>query len=262
MCLLSYYPSGKQPDLGRLIAGASVNRDGFGYAIAHPKEGMVVSKSVSSPGAFIEEFGQRRAELPEGPAIFHARLGTGGHKTVWNCHPFELGDDNLTVVAHNGMLWRQAKGARDCDTRAFVNGLMAKHWSRLDNMHTQVTMERWLTRYNKLVVLTVNPRYAFSSYLFNEAAGIWDNGEWHSNSDYLSRVDVLHRLNGGTVPVIGGDNEHPRELCPICWERGWIDHTRGVCGNCNYCVDCCEEADMCCLCHVPASAIRRAQEIG
>jgi glutamine amidotransferase len=110
MCLLTYLPAGVQPDTDALLTGALVNADGHGFAIVAGRrlDRLIVQRGLDGE-AVIDAFIAARLQHPQGPALFHSRLATHGDTTLDNCHPFTLGGDTRTVLAHNGVL-----PAEDC----------------------------------------------------------------------------------------------------------------------------------------------------
>ncbi len=237
MCLLTYLQPGAQPNPKHLAAGAAVNRDGHGFAIVD--NGTLFIRRSLSPATAIREFVQLRQEHPSGPAIFHSRLGTGGLRTTYNIHPFFVGSDNLTVVAHNGILWSTPPGDKRCDTRMFAEGMLPATFSDLDSFRLRTTLESFLGRYNKMAILTVNPGYTNTAYLLNAESGRWVDDTWYSNSSYLRATDWRWfdglDANAGTV-------------CEICLKYGHVDPDTQICGRCHYCNECCRP-EPACRCH-------------
>lgn len=114
MCLLSYYPPGVQPSEQDLVCGAACNPHGFGYAIVIPGvEEILVGKGMDS-AAVIAQFLTLRKAYPNGPALFHSRYTTHGVSDEDNCHPFIVGGDKRTVLAHNGILPGKTPGGASC----------------------------------------------------------------------------------------------------------------------------------------------------
>jgi predicted glutamine amidotransferase len=102
--------AGVQPDTDALLTGALVNADGHGFAIVAGRrlDRLIVQRGLDGE-AVIDAFIAARLQHPQGPALFHSRLATHGDTTLDNCHPFTLGGDTRTVLAHNGVL-----PAEDC----------------------------------------------------------------------------------------------------------------------------------------------------
>lgn len=199
MCMLSLYPPGIQPDPEHLLNGARINRDGFGYAIitgtTRSGRGLLTGKSMTAPD-LVKQFCELREQHPEGPALFHSRLSTGGLRNTDNCHPFTVSNDDKTVLAHNGVLFSVPRGESRSDTRIFAEDMFPKY-RRLDKGYPVKDGYRftvldqiaaWAGARNKIMILTANKRYRYSYYMINDDQGWWlDTGEWHSNRDYMGK---------------------------------------------------------------------------
>lgn len=185
MCLLTFFPEGVQPDAEALSNGAIFNDDGHGYAIVSGDE-LIIEKSLTAED-LIADFVRNRWRHPDGPALFHSRMSTHGAETTENCHPFKIGGDKRTVIAHNGILpkevWPEKHDPRS-DTRIAAEDFIPR-FGKLQSRRTRVRLERWMTKANKIVVLSVSGKFRESSYILNESAGIWDDGIWYSNDGYL-----------------------------------------------------------------------------
>ncbi len=181
--------------------------------------------------------------------MFHSRMGTSGLRTTFNCHPFYVGSDKLTVVAHNGILWGMPGGEARCDTHSFADTLLPEWFGEFDHYRLMLTLERWAGSGNKMVILTANPRYARSSYLINTHGGRWTpEGAWHSNSDYS------YRNWRGEAAFTGAlINSSRGAQCQLCLKRGAVDPDTGFCDYCHYCNDCYEPGDNC-ICFSPGEA--------
>ncbi len=156
MCLLTFVPADVMPDTTALLNGATVNDDGHGFAIV--ADGQLIVRRGMDAEAMVETFATLRRTHPHGPALFHSRLRTFGKRTVDNCHPFPIGGDERTVVAHNGNLpavVQPAKGDPRSDTRIAAEEFLPALGS-LRVRRNRLRLERWMTRHNKMVILTVN----------------------------------------------------------------------------------------------------------
>src|SRR4051812_2097818 len=98
MCILTLFKPGVTPDLLALRAGAAANPDGHGYAVV--ADGRILTGHGLDPDAVIDQFATVRAEFPDTAALFHSRLATHGAVCADNCHPFVVGGDERTVLAH------------------------------------------------------------------------------------------------------------------------------------------------------------------
>lgn len=188
MCILSFYAPFVEPDPESIHNGGLNNPDGHGWAVAVPGHRWVqVGKSMFLEEA-IEGFLRYRARHPESHALFHSRYATHGVTDKSNAHPFRVSGDRRTIMAHNGILPRDAhpigKDKRS-DTRKFADSMLRQQWPDLDNKDQRKDLATWIGSYNKLVILTTDTkRYDHPSYLINASAGHWHRDVWYSNSDY------------------------------------------------------------------------------
>ncbi|MFD8494879.1 hypothetical protein [Amycolatopsis sp. NPDC059657] len=238
--MLTFLPSGVLPDTDALANGALINDDGHGFAIVDGQR-LIVGRGMTAE-RMIAKFAKLRHKHPAGPALFHSRFGTHGKRGTGNCHPFRVGGDRDTVLAHNGILpWkvRPRAGDRRCDTRiAAEDFLPQKPCGSFSTQRGRARLENWMGPNNKIVILTVNRRYRRNAYLLNEHRGIWDNGTWYSNNDYLD------------FPVTGASQVATDEVCAVCHWSSSIDTVTGFCRACGFCQDCYEPGDYC-RCYLP-----------
>lgn len=216
MCLLTFIPTGAAPDVDALRIGAHANNHEHGFAI-----GTVTGRGMRAEEV-IDEFLRARAERPDAPALFHSRFTTHGTIGPDHCHPFRLGKDRQTVIAHNGILPQRVQpGPSDqrSDTRIAAEEYLPRHpFGSPDSHRGRRGLESWLGA-SKLVLLTTNPAYAHHAYIFNEHAGIWDGGIWYSNSGYRPDRRLWLSMCG-----------HCRTIDPL--RRG------RYCGTCGWCFVC------------------------
>lgn len=185
MCMLCVVPPNVLPERGKLENSALNNPHGFGYAIAVPKENRIHTFRSMNPDECINKFLQDRAVYPEGYAIWHARFATHGSNTLENCHPFMVGKDEHTYLAHNGILSVVEDPKDDkSDTRIFAENLLPAIGgvTSLDNPQVWNMLEDFTTG-SKVAVLTVNPNARHELYLLHEEKGQTDpSGVWWSNN--------------------------------------------------------------------------------
>lgn len=249
MCMLTYFPPGQVPDVEALRNGAEFNRDGHGFAIV-ARDRIIVQRSMDSD-KLIDKFKGLRAALPDGPALFHSRYATHGTKGKFNCHPFRVRGDARTFVGHNGILpttVQPVKGDRRSDTRVAAEDVLGfEPFDDLDSENVRQLMAEWIGPNNKLVFLTVDPRYTRNAYLINERSGVWDGGVWYSNHDYegWGKIYMPRTYRVGTAL-------QPYYLtCSMCGAREVSPRT-GTCLSCETCNDCYEWAEDC-ECYLPTS---------
>ncbi|MFE9327641.1 class II glutamine amidotransferase [Nocardia sp. NPDC052278] len=225
MCILTFVKPGIAPNLDALRGGAAANPHGHGYAII-TADTITVGRSMDADAA-ITEFAAIRKQYPEGPALFHSRLATHGVLSLDNCHPFVVGGDARTVLAHNGILPKIVHPAPDdprSDTRiAAEEYLPVRPFGSLDSWAGRERLERWLGT-DKMVLLTIDPAYQRAAYIFNEHHGHWDQGSWHSNHSYLDGL-------------WSGEAEGYWGYCEECGEFN-DDPVGPHCRICGFCADC------------------------
>ncbi|MFC8532061.1 class II glutamine amidotransferase [Nocardia sp. NPDC057227] len=225
MCLLTYYPAGVAPDALTLAYGAVANPHGHGHAVL-TDTAILTGHSMTAETA-IAQFLTIRNQHPEGPALFHSRYATKGERGLGNCHPFYLGSDRRTVLAHNGTLPRRVHpSAYDprSDTRIAAEDYLPRlPFGSIDTHRGYRGLTQWLGR-SKLVILTIDPAYRQQAYLFGEQAGHWEAGAWHSNTSYMP-------------PHQRWPPRSSRYTCEHCWHTD-LHRIGPHCADCGWCFDC------------------------
>jgi predicted glutamine amidotransferase len=172
MCLITLLLDGEQPHVGRLLAGARINADGYGFCIG----GYLMYHSLDM-GTAIAEFTRLRASHPRGVALFHSRWITAGEGGLQNCQPLMAGEH--TVLAHNGTidsLKEQADREGRSDTRIFIEEGMLP----ADIEAERERLEAYLGASTMVVIRNGK------AHILGEEHGTWVTpGEWQSNSDFL-----------------------------------------------------------------------------
>lgn len=197
MCLLTLMPDGVNIDYEKARQAAKSNPDGFGFAI-HAKTAIIKDHDMD-----FEKLWLRWADLRQtytGAALFHWRISTHGTTSIDNCHPFNVGNDDKTVLGHNGMLpITMPVHDKRSDTKLFAEYVLPKLGgvTALDNETTFKEIETWATG-SKLAVLTVNPSSQADWYILNEPAGHWLDGMWWSNSSYKKTYPISYVNYGYT----------------------------------------------------------------
>lgn len=254
MCLLTFIPPHVQPGVQALINGSYVNDDGHGFAVVIGNR--IVVKRGWNASKLAEEFARVRAAHPDGPAMFHSRFGTHGARDKGNVHPFELGGDSRTVIAHNGILPGKVQprnGDPRSDTRIAAEDHLPRAYGRLSTYRARKAVGRWITDANKIVILTVDRRYRGHSFIINESAGIWDGGIWYSNSGYLDRPEPQFDRFRWTADnaewlrkFYADPDDIPLTECDNC--HSYTDALYGDCDQCGFCFDC-EQGPADCQCY-------------
>ncbi|MGI5213337.1 class II glutamine amidotransferase [Plantactinospora sp. CA-290183] len=249
MCLLTFFPAGVLPETSALINGTYTNGDGHGFAIV--AENQILVRHGMDGEAMVDAFAAARQEHPDGPALFHSRITTAGRTNVDNCHPFQVGGDRRTVLAHNGVLphnVQPAMGDSRSDTRITAEDFLPRQIGSLHLRRNRLLFERWMTPHNKMVILTVNRRFKKRAYILNEDSGIWDGGIWYSNDSYLP-LDPRWANSRWDWPL-WGRAVADLDRCMQC--NALVDLDDGACWYCGWCFDC-GELPQDCFCYTPAA---------
>jgi len=254
MCLLVVCEPNSTPNAVDLHAGACSNPHGFGFAI-HAGDKIISERSMSAKKS-IARFLELRAQYPEGYAMWHARYATHGVKNEQNCHPFKVGNDERTYLAHNGVLDISiGKSDKRSDTRVFAEDTLPRIGgvSALDDDNVWIMAETW-AKGSKIAILTCDPAAMHPMYLLNESAGSWDNeGIWWSNQShkrttYLAPVKPIEYDDKLWDYAV--DLDADLEMCPYCESATDLTENPYYCTMCQSCFDCSVMIDDC-LCYTP-----------
>ncbi len=184
MCMLCVVPPYAMPDRTLLENSALNNPHGFGFAIVIPSEKRIHAERTMDADASINKFLAMRERHPEGYAMWHARYATHGSQSVENCHPFRVGGDRKTYLAHNGIIPVLEDNTDRSDTRIVAEDLIPAMGgvSALDNPQIWNLLEDFTTG-SKVCILTVDPAAEKQMYLLHDDKG-WhdDSGVWWSNN--------------------------------------------------------------------------------
>lgn len=245
MCHLVFYPANVEINETHLENASWFNRDGSGWAIV-TRKGIITGRSMNHDDA-VESFLKAR-KVHKGEALFHLRFATAGTTDVYNVHPFRVGRDKRTVMAHNGVLAREfqprAKDGRS-DTHLFADVVLPKLMELVDASAGLDAIGTLIGKGNKFVILTANPKYAKRAYIVNEASGDWDeDGSWHSNGDHKYEVLVPKGGKGARSLTTWGDEgwdgdvNNPNSVCWQCESVGSVAWDTALCTACHVCQDC------------------------
>lgn len=258
MCLLVVCKPNSTPSREDLHNGACSNPHGYGFAIV--ADGKIITERSMSAKKSIRRFLQLREQYPNGYAMWHARYATHGVKNEQNCHPFQVGDDTQTYLAHNGVLDTFIEaGDKRSDTRVFAEDTLPKLGgvAALNDENIYRMIESWATG-SKIAVLSVNPVAEYQLYLINEKLGTWDdNGVWWSNSSYKRSVYDYTSSVRQSDPILGyaddeatywekqeayynmyADDPTMIDMCPMCEAMISLDESDTTCEFCASCLAC------------------------
>lgn len=276
MCLLVVCKPNAIPKREELTEGACANPHGYGFAMII--DGKIFRYRTMSAKKAVNKFIHMRQQYPKGYAIWHARYATHGVRNEDNCHPFQVGDDTDTVLAHNGVLDTFiGKDDKRSDTRIFAEDTLPKLGGvcALEDENLYRMVEGWASG-SKIAVLTTNPQAQYQLYLINERLGTWDdNGVWWSNSSYkrstyslktyyspaptlttspTNEADYVLEQEYYNELLLNADEETPViDMCPSCEALVDIDRSAEYCQYCDTCMSCWSTWQDC-MCYTPASA--------
>lgn len=255
MCMLCVIPPNVIPSRDKLENSALNNPHGFGYAIAIPSEARIHTFRTMNADQCINQFFEDRFKYMDGYAIWHARYATHGSTTLDNCHPYRVGSDEQTYLAHNGILSViENPQEKRSDTRIFAEDLLPTIGgvASLDNPQVWNMLEDFTTG-SKVAVLTVNPNARHQLYLLHEDKGLEDSDKvWWSNSTcYLTSWYSQPTISAMTGMVTEEDEEWL--YCHVCdyvveyWDA-LKSGDDSYCWQCGSCFGCQQMKDKC-LCY-------------
>lgn len=267
MCLLVVSEPNSTPNKKDLECASCNNPHGFGYAVIAGNE-IIRGRGMSSKKV-IKEFLEVRKKFPNSYAMFHARLATHGVKNEDNCHPFIVGGDTQTYLAHNGILDIDIHATdRRSDTRVFAEDVLPAMGgvSSLDDDNVWKMVSQWATG-SKIAILTLDPTAKAECYIINENTGLWDNeGNWWSNSTYKVRdyYNLEYRPTQTSTEKIFAHNPatyNPDEYaCIVCDNIPYEDANPYYCEMCLGCYDCSGTYGDTCLCWSPEADKYRSNQ--
>lgn len=250
MCMLCVIPPNVLPSKEKLVNSALNNPHGFGFAIVVPEDKYIISERTMNADESIARFMELRAKHPTGYALWHARYATHGENTVENCHPFTVGGDNSTYLAHNGILpVLEYENMKWSDTRIFAEHMLPKMGgvAALDDEQMLNMIEDFTTG-SKLCILTVDPVAQEQCYIIHEEKGWRDeSGVWWSNqSCYLPETKSYGYGYGGWFNgYLGSSTKYSAEDyadaclgCDAVVDLLDMEKNGMVCDFCGTCNDC------------------------
>lgn len=177
MCLAIANPKGRIIPEEHLINGFEANSDGAGFSIVN--EGKIeIHKGFFTLRAFLEAY----EAYKEKPSIIHFRWATHGDRTSFNCHPWEVVKDSISMV-HNGVLSCESTKEMS-DTGHFVEyalkPVLTDFPDLIYNPAYLSTISMAIGSFNKFAFLDRNELIT----IVNEDKGEWCNEVWYSNGGY------------------------------------------------------------------------------
>lgn len=253
MCLLVVCSPDATPRKKDLECASCNNPHGFGYAVIAGDK-IITGRGMSAK-KIIKEFLDVRKQYPSSYAMFHARYATHGVKNQENCHPFMVGGDDRTYLAHNGILDIDIHATdKRSDTRVFAEDTLPAMGgvSALDDDNVWRIISKWSLG-SKIAILTLDPSASDVCYIINESSGHWDNdGMWWSNSTYKQDDWSTYLKKDGKhepATILYSDNDD--YACSACNAIAFEDANPYYCEQCFTCFDCEGSYSDTCLCWSP-----------
>lgn len=175
MCLIIASTQGQQIEPDMLQRAAKDNPHGIG--LSYVENGMIKVFKTFSVDKLIKKL--NRSIYPDNKKfVIHFRWGTGGYVDYANCHPYYIQKD--IVMCHNGIINIDTPNKNYCDTWHFVKMLRDDGFVKADFFvpENQVVIEEFVGKGNKLVFHTDDDNIL----IYNEAAGVWRDSVWYSNT--------------------------------------------------------------------------------
>lgn len=280
MCLLCVFEPGASPTKTELMHAADSNPHGYGFAFM--TDDRILTGRGMDAEEVIDRFLRIREGFPNTWAMFHARYTTHGLTNKANCHPFRVGGDVNTVLAHNGILDVDVPKWEDrSDTRIFAEDILPEFMEWLDDPDGFDMLSDWAGG-NKIAIFTMDERMANNVYIINEHLGHWDKGRWWSNNSYKESPWARFRTVGykymgqdlldddditpATLKHLRGMHRDAEGLKSGWWKHGqrkcvwcytYLDKDEweyGYCITCKTCLECTYDIAEC-ACVAPASAM-------
>lgn len=215
-------PPGTTLDYEKARVSATANPDGFGFAI-HAGNTIIKDHDMD-----FEKLWKRWSDLRStyvGASMFHFRISTHGTTNIDNCHPFDIGDSNDTVIGHNGILpITMPIGDARSDTRMFAE-IVLPHIGgakALDNKEIFKNIEDWAIG-SKMVVLSASKETIYDWYILNEHQGHWHEDMWWSNSSY-KRLYPTTYVNYGYGGTYVGAKNYSKTIDNTMYGDDWDDY--------------------------------------
>lgn len=201
MCLIIYSPSGYIPGK-HLSKGLQANPDGWGYMFAD--NGKIIIRKGMKPRHFWAQW--RQDKLGGGiPVVWHARIGTHGHRAEFNCHPFEIPKHGL-AMAHNGIIAQHSEANNPLsDTQLFLQQIICKLPKGFLKDLTLVKLVGYYIGHSKLAFMDELGEVT----IINEHLGNWSKyGRWYSNDSwkpgkpvFLPFINAIKEINHYRPPA-------------------------------------------------------------
>lgn len=190
------------------------DNNGDGLGIAYVQDGTIQTSRTMDKVQDLHRAYLRARKQTDKPILIHARIGTHGHKSIANVHPFKIGKD--LALIHNGIVSAPIHEAANSDTRHLV-GLIAsmREPARVLDDTLEASWIEHLTTGSKVALLHSSGRIR----IFGEKSGHWSGDTWYSNHTYEA---CTYRDIGGTRYAKGYPTGWDRDYWmtrPTTWDK-------------------------------------------
>lgn len=177
MCIAILNEAKKTIDFATLQTCWNNNRDGAG--MLWTENGVLFShKEMGNFNKFYDKYLSIREKNEDTKIVLHFRISTHGKVNKTNCHPFKV--NNELGFVHNGIISGIPYSNDYSDTYMFNKHILQNMPSDFLNHKGILTLIEEFISYSKLVFLNANNEYT----IIGEDKGVWDDGNWFSNSTY------------------------------------------------------------------------------
>ena len=177
MCIAILNEANNVIDFNTLQTCWNNNRDGAGMLYIQVGK-LKVYKQMDSFNKFYDAYLKARNNDLTKKIVLHFRISTHGKVNKTNCHPFLVNND-LGFV-HNGIISGLPYSADYSDTYMFNKEVLKRLPSDFISYNGIKLLLKEFIDYSKLIFLDSNNNYN----IINEEKGVWDNGNWYSNTTY------------------------------------------------------------------------------
>jgi len=212
-----------------LETGSWSNPDGFGWGIVigltDKDRELITYRSMNATDAIDSYLDM--LELHGDYVLasaYHARITTHGKSTVDNCHPWQVGKDEHSVLFHNGILSvNMAKDDPRSDSGFFANDILPRMGGArgFQDPNLAGILETWTGSSNKLVLLTAQHGLEPLS-IIGEKRGEWIGDHWYSNSSCFYKpvaTNTQLATHYGASPAWGDGYYYDSDKEATAWEK-------------------------------------------
>lgn len=215
------------------------NPDGGGYAYLAEGGNIIIKKCLNYETfrkMWVEDFEKRNKHSP---FLLHFRIKSVGEISLDNCHPFRV--NPKVAMIHNGTFHKVKAQGTKSDTAEFAEWLGSLPHNFLNNDVLHILITDFIGQSNKVAFMDNTGKFT----LFNEKAGITNDGRWFSNSSFQSwskstNHGTKYSHSSGYQPPMIGSGKNTTTSWNLCkWCDQFVEYRnynaqkgRGLCDEC------------------------------